>query len=597
MTLPWSITTTVRNPLRNRDFLKTISEFEGLEFNEENQIKFQIRLIEKRLYKPNKIPPECQALIASSSIIDYKNAKKIFLFNNYLDPAMRGRQSANPLSKLGFAVARENFDKIIITTLGKKFLQDDYDINYIFLKSLIKIQFPNPWSKDFSKKKGFNLNPFISTLHLINKINKKSKIQGLTQAEFSIFVPTLNKFDSIDDQIKNIILYRKTVNKKSFIKDFAKKFYKKKELKEKKINNLFDYGDNIMRYFRLTNYFKVSKSHILGEWRIDLEPTKKEEINQIINEFNGEPINFSDDENSYLKYLSDINLPKLPWENKKNLIKIIESYKNNLFGILEKNELKIEKFDKSLNKIKFTSNTSMEGLISIRDKYINVHRKIKNYVNFEKMKYDLKKLSEKIGFLETPKKINSNQFKPEMFEKLIVDIFIILNDSKKIKPNYPMDEDGEPLSHAASNKPDFECYYNNFNIVGEVTKQQGGNQWMTETVPPQKHLSDFEDKNKDKPNFLLFLAPTIHERTYANFFIAIKGGAYGKQKIIPLSTTQFSLLLKKINIFISKNKKFNSNIFKSFFEHTVKLAEKSEKAADWSKNLNKAVENYKINEN
>ena len=239
----------------------------------------------------------------------------------------------------------------------------------------------------------------------------------------------------------------------------------------------------------------------------------------------------------------------------------------------------------------------MEELLSIKDRYININRKIKNYINFEKMKYDLKKLDEKISILENKNKINSPQFKPELFEKLIIDIFVIINDSKKIKPNYPMDEDGEPLSHASASKPDFECYYNNFNIVGEVTKQQGGNQWIHETVPPQKHLSDFEYKNKDKPNFLLFLAPTIHERTYANFFTAIKGGAYGKQKIIPLSTTQFSSLLKKINIFISKNKKFKSSILKNFFEDMVNIGEKSKRADDWSINLNKAIESYKINEN
>ena len=45
MTKPWSITTTVRNPLRNRNFLETISEFEGSKFNEDVQTKFQIRLI------------------------------------------------------------------------------------------------------------------------------------------------------------------------------------------------------------------------------------------------------------------------------------------------------------------------------------------------------------------------------------------------------------------------------------------------------------------------------------------------------------------------------------------------------------------------
>ena len=212
------------------------------------------------------------------------------------------------------------------------------------------------------------------------------------------------------------------------------------------------------------------------------------------------------------------------------------------------------------------------------------------------MKYDLNKLQDIIEFLDNSKKINSRDFKPEMFEKLFVDIFTILNDSKKIKPNYSMDEDGEPLSHASSNKPDFECYYTYFNIVGEVTKQQGGNQWMTETIPPQQHLSDFESKEKDKPNFLLFIAPTIHERTYANFFTSIKGGPYGKQKIIPLSTIQFSSLLKQFIIFIKSNKKFNSNLLKSFFKEMVDLVKKSEKATEWSANINEAVKNYKINE-
>ena len=50
MTLPWSITTTVRNPLRNRDFLKIISEFEGQKFDEKVQVMFQVRLIEEKLF-------------------------------------------------------------------------------------------------------------------------------------------------------------------------------------------------------------------------------------------------------------------------------------------------------------------------------------------------------------------------------------------------------------------------------------------------------------------------------------------------------------------------------------------------------------------
>ena len=184
MTLPWSITTTVRNPLRNRDFLSTINEFSGKKFNEENQIKFQIRLIEKRLYKPNKVPPELQNLISTNSIISYEDAKKIFDFNRYEDPPMRGRQSANPLNKLGFVIARKNYNKIIITPLGKKFLEEDYDVNYIFLKSLIKLQFPNPWSKRFSKKTRLIVAHGSDSELLNNSNNQSSSIKVLLKARF-----------------------------------------------------------------------------------------------------------------------------------------------------------------------------------------------------------------------------------------------------------------------------------------------------------------------------------------------------------------------------------------------------------------------------
>ena len=52
----WSISTTIRNPERLRDFLYILKQLEGLPFNNENQIKYQILLIQNRLYKPTEIP-------------------------------------------------------------------------------------------------------------------------------------------------------------------------------------------------------------------------------------------------------------------------------------------------------------------------------------------------------------------------------------------------------------------------------------------------------------------------------------------------------------------------------------------------------------
>jgi len=45
MKKPWSISTTVRNPDRIRGFLEVLKDFEGVEFDEKQQIKFHNPLI------------------------------------------------------------------------------------------------------------------------------------------------------------------------------------------------------------------------------------------------------------------------------------------------------------------------------------------------------------------------------------------------------------------------------------------------------------------------------------------------------------------------------------------------------------------------
>ena len=192
MRKPWSISTTVRNPVRLRGFLKILKQLEGEDFTKENQIKYQILLIKERLYKPINIPQKYQKYYDDPTLeIPFSIAKDIFEYQNYEAPPMRGRQSVNPLNKLGFAIAREGYGPIKITALGNLFLKGNYDIGFIFFKSLLKLQFPNPWSKVFSERHGFNIMPFIATLRLIKELNKKSGVKGLSRDEFCLFIPTL----------------------------------------------------------------------------------------------------------------------------------------------------------------------------------------------------------------------------------------------------------------------------------------------------------------------------------------------------------------------------------------------------------------------
>lgn len=124
--IPWSISTTVRNPERLRDFLAVLKLLEGQEFNLENQCKYQILLIKAKLYKPTNLPPNFRNLFENPDpdSISYETARKIFKLKNYEDPAMRGRQSANPLNKFGFAIARAGSGPIEITDLVENSLQE-----------------------------------------------------------------------------------------------------------------------------------------------------------------------------------------------------------------------------------------------------------------------------------------------------------------------------------------------------------------------------------------------------------------------------------------------------------------------------------------
>ena len=105
----WSISTTVRNPSRLTDFLRVLKQLEGTNFNAETQIRYQILLTQERLYKPTNIPAQHRDLFEDlTKEIPYETAKQVFEYQDYVDPSMRGRQSVNPLNKLGFSVAKES---------------------------------------------------------------------------------------------------------------------------------------------------------------------------------------------------------------------------------------------------------------------------------------------------------------------------------------------------------------------------------------------------------------------------------------------------------------------------------------------------------
>lgn len=486
---PWSISTTVRNPERLRDFLSVLSPLDGQVFDQQTQIKYQVLLIQAKFYRPIAIPSAFSQYYENLDIpMPYEKAEQLFHLQNYEDPPMRGRQSLNPLKKLGFVVISRDTGKIHITDLGKQFLSEDYDIGYIFFKSLLKLQFPNPISREFSAGQGFNLSPFVATLHVLMGV-QEAGLEGLTRNEFSLFIPTLINAADIKAQVARIIAYRNSQNRQRFAEQYLRSFYNLDHLPETKINNLRDYGDNTMRYFRLTRYFRVRLNPLGDDWRIDLEPARRQEIEQLRRLYSGEAYTFRSDQ-EYIDYMSDLSQPELPWESRDNLMKIAIDLQIQLRSALDQApSLPVQAQSQLLTQnLTDFSETDLQTIIAqLRLSQLDVARHLEklriqnNTVYLKEVETLLQKLSR-----------GRQKVSPEQFEKITHDLLRAVNDEIEIRPNYPKDDEGQPISHSPGNKPDIECYYQSFDAICEVTLDGGRSQSMREGQPVMRHLRDFK---------------------------------------------------------------------------------------------------------
>ena len=339
MRKPWSITTTIRNPFRLRSQLELLKKgCVGGAWNTQAQIRFQVILIQHRLYGYgstqflNNLSGHHRRIIEDSEYpLSYEEALDIFNSKNYEDPAMRGRQSFNPLKKLGF-VGLDASGVLRMTKLGEQFLSENYDLSDIFLRSFLKWQIPNPDSKDYKLVDGYNIKPFVGILHLIDSVNKKwvalgHKSKGLSKEEFCLFAPSLINYDLVDNYAEKVVKLRQEqsiVNNRqakaeifsSFGRDFAADFLDSDSDQEIKkfLSNLRDYGDNAIRYFRFTNLIYVRG----GGFYIDIEARRQTEVNLLLEHDNASSLQF-DSRKDYQDFLADINQPMLPWETQNEL--------------------------------------------------------------------------------------------------------------------------------------------------------------------------------------------------------------------------------------------------------------------------------------
>lgn len=576
--IPWSISTTVRNPYRIVDFLKILSDsLEGVVWDKKSQSLFQLHLIKNRLYGLDSaefrtnIPED---LYRKFSDVDHEisldDVKLIVAAKNYEDFPMRGRTSFAPLKEFGLANVNSK-GQIEITTSGK-FVLKDGPYEEFLLKAFLKWQYSNPTNSSFPQD--YQTKPFVSTMHLINQVNcickqKGMKSKGISKLEFQLFALTLVDYTDIKDTANKLVNFRieleecNTQDKKDLL---IKETYSNSSAGFKtQMKHLKDYADNAIRWFRCTKFFILRG----GDNYIDLEPRKSYETSKILELYSGN----KDDDSTYVKRLQDISSPTLPWETPDQLSLIRESVLTDINKL--KNDLKISVPIYETKKLSIKDQIS--DLRSIRNQIASLEIKKryadKNYV--DSLIHSLRNIRE----LERP---------PVALEEIVTIMLRIINDDIAIHTNAPLGDDNRITFSAPGGVPDIECFYETYAAIYEVTLLTSRSQWYNEGQPIMRHLRDFEEKHSKKYGdfYCIFISPRLHEDTLNTFWTSNKYEYRGRaQKIIPFNFDQFIKLFEFAVNQRRLNLQSTSSTLKNLFDSIINPVPKIASSDIWKNSI------------
>ncbi|MFY3792583.1 AlwI family type II restriction endonuclease [Ureibacillus sp. MALMAid1270] len=618
----WSISTTMRNPERIADALHALAVFEGKNFNTKTQSEFFKEMIRKKYYQPTTISQKYKEMYEEPEEFTQEELEDILSQVHYTNKsynddqelcyALRGRTAVSNVTKMGLAIAKESMGAVQITELGKQLVNEKVDLSVVFFRYFLKWQLPNPSDSGYND---FDIVPFIATLHVVKKVNDQwskmgNKPVGISKEEFSLFVTTLIDYRDIDQCVSSIIQFRE--EKRSLDKNAAHEYVdrrfkqtvveiysldsKDEKAIQKKVNNLFDYGDSATRYFRMTGLL-----YYRGDGRyIDLAPTRAVEIQRILDSFSGQALDFKSVDD-YLLYMSDINKPALPWENVSDLKEVygnlVEQAKELQTKLLKEHPQHI------LHTFHFENAETIETFNSVHEyqkKISEIRDVIKTLKNDlliiqERNLSNLDVYIEELTKLATRKRSNSGQ-DPLNLEYYVTMALMALDDAKEINPNYSVGDDHMPLFTAPGNTPDIECYYDSFNMICEVTLLKSRDQWENEGQPVMRHLRSFEEENANEDCYCLFIAPIMHRDTINTFWMSVRYEYEGApQKIVPMTIQEFVQVLENVKELNNKGIRINHRDIKDLLHKIYAQSQLSGvNSSNWLNQNDQLIEDWKL---
>lgn len=514
------------------------------------------------------------------------------------DPAFSARDRLAPMQTYGFAYI-DSQGRLKITPAGEA-LASRVRIPSLFLRQFLKWQYPswqhggNPRTRArYLPASQMNIFPFVETLRVCRELG------GLSKEEIAIFLLPVFHSANIPSTVQAILDFRREASlrrgreRKEFIEKEHQRIFSQvyaaeieagkirtresttatvEEFLRKKMRNSLDVADAVIRYFRASGLFTLSADF----HGLSVSEQHQAEVDYILDSMSFTPVDFYDDVDRFYEYLGDPNIPSLPWEERSSLIKRAVA-----LGLPEQ-------------EVQRLSEAALRDKVEQRE-YEWKEKRLERYIiHLQKSRESVSDIVEMFHRIRSREVVDP----PLFLEWNVWRAMVALNDCRAARPNFVLDDDLQPYSHAPGNKADIEVEYNDtFVVLVEVTLQGGARQYDTEGEPVTRHIGRFQRQEIGKSNpravYGLFIAPSIDPNTQNYFYVHMKHLSNpdfgGFLNIVPLTLEQFTDIFK----FCKSLPTFNRAIIRDLLERLVSLKDTTSNADEWRQQIPQAIAVWK----
>lgn len=546
-------TTSPRTPFKTLPEIKLlVEELEGEVWNPETQRKFYRLLVENDFFEG-----------AESK-----------------DPALSARDRINRIPK---ALGLITLPEIGLSDAGRELLESENNKEEILLRQLLKFQLPSPYHPLGKSATDYNVKPYLEILRLIYDLD------GLAFDELHIFGMQLVNYERYDEIIAKIKKFRvqKELHKGKY-KEFKENVFfsearaifedeilsgdiKTRESKTttvksflaKKIRNLRDYSDAVVRHLRTTGIINATA---IGK-TLSIAPERRKDVEFILSTIDRKPV-FVDNLIQYQNYLFSPVLPKLLTDDREKITEKLSSE----FGVVPSSSL-------TLNQLKDLLNQKIE-----ERKENRIAAKIKEIKDYS-LYSDIQQTFDTMG----------ESYEPSLFFEWNTWRAMTMLNGGNIKANLKFDDEGNPMNTALGNMADIICDYGDFDVTVEVTMAKGQLQFKMEGEPVPRHIGKHKEET-NKPTYCFFIAPSINPATVAHFYTLYISNVEmygGKCCIIPLTLKTFREMLHSA---VNSETRPNPSDIKRLFEKSKTYAKEcfmnDGTELDWYNRITETASNW-----